>query len=296
VGTRLFCLCGEQEMIAIDGETGALDWSFSAPGSTISSKLWIGSERALLEVQNPNQLLVLETDSGRQLVRTPLAEGESLERSPVPIDEDHVLLVPDRRTVKKYDLSRGQFTWAYRESTELPVNGPPRLIAAADRILILHDGRLLMRLDPVNGSRRWSVTLGIEDLSERTGAIVCDDRRVYCASQQTLRALSIDDGAPLWSAHLVGPENALWSIALSERYLVAYPSLSSLSDEELESMPVVMRRQETGALVQRFVFPATITDVDLRLDTRGALVATSKALWSLTRRSGEAEPERPPAP
>lgn len=296
VGGRLFSLRGEQELIAIDGETGALDWSFSVPGGTISSKLWIGPDRAVLEVQNPNQLLVLETESGRQVVRTPLAEGESLERPPVPIDEDHVLLVPDRRTVKKYELSRGQFTWSYRESSEMPVNGPPRVIVYADRMLVLHDGRVLIRLDPVNGSKHWSTLLGIEDLSDRLSAIACDDRRVYCASQQSLRALSIDDGSPLWTTPLVGPENALWSIALSERCVVAYPSLSNLSEEEMESLPVVMRRQETGALVQRFVFPATIADVNLRLDSRGALIATSRALWALTRRDAGSDPDRPPAP
>jgi hypothetical protein len=88
----------------------------------------------------------------------------------------------------------------------------------------------------------------------------------------------------LWTCPLTGPENAVWSLALAERYVVAYPSASSLSDDELESMPVVARRQDTGALVQRFVFPATIADVSVRLDARGAVVATSRALWALCRR------------
>ena len=126
VGGRLFCLRGEEELIAFDAETGAVDWSFTSKDGAINSKLWIGAERGVLQVQNPNRLLVLETESGRQLAQTPLAEGESLESAPVPIDEDHVLVVPDRRTVKNFDLGRGLFTWNYRESTEMPVNGPPR--------------------------------------------------------------------------------------------------------------------------------------------------------------------------
>jgi outer membrane protein assembly factor BamB len=284
VGGRLFCLRGDQELLALDGDSGAVDWSFSSPTGPINPRLWIGPDRALLQVQNPNQLVVLETDSGRLVARGALADGESLERAPVPIDEDHVLLVPDRRTVKKFDLSHGQFAWEYRESPEMPVNGPPRVMVDAERLLVLHDGRLLIRLDPVNGSKRWSVFLGIEDLSERPNSIACDDRRIYCASQQTLRSLSIDDGKTLWMCPLTGPDNAVWSLTLAERYVVAYPSASSLSDEELESMPVVARRQDTGALVQRFVFPATIADVNVRLDARGAVVATSRALWALCRR------------
>jgi hypothetical protein len=106
----------------------------------------------------------------------------------------------------------------------------------------------------------------------------------------------VDDGSPLWACHLTGPENALWSIALSDRCVMAYPSLSNLSEGELESMPVVVRRQETGALVQRFVFSATIADVNLKLDSRGVLVATYRGLWALSRRDGGAGPKPSPLP
>ncbi len=296
VNGRLFCLRGDEELIAIDADRGAVDWSFTSRDGAINPRLWIGSERVLLQVQNPNRLLVLETETGRQVARTPLADGDALESAPVPIGEDHVLLVPDRRTVKKYDLERGAFVWNYRESTEMPVNGPPRVLVDAERVLVLHDGRVLIRLDPQSGARRWATVLGIEDLSNRPEAIAWDDRRVYCASQQTLRALSLDDGTSLWMRHLSGPENALWSLALSDRCVIAYPSLSNLSEGETESMPVVVRRQETGALVQRFVFPATIADVNVKLDSRGVLVATYRGLWALGGRDGGGETKPSPLP
>ena len=179
----------------------------------------------------------------------------------------------------------------------MPVNGPPRVIVDAERLLVLHDGRVLIRLDPVNGSKRWSDPAGdrgperpargdrlrraprlLREPADAPGAV--DRRRIRRSGRR----------------HLIGPENAHWSIALSERCVVAYPSLSNLSEEEMESMPVVFRRQETGALVQRFVFPATIADVSLRLDARGALVATSRALWALTRRDAGSDPDRPRFP
>jgi outer membrane protein assembly factor BamB/tetratricopeptide (TPR) repeat protein len=284
LGSRLFCLRGEDELIALDGDSGSVNWTFTARGSSINSKIWIGADRAVLEIQKPSHIVVLETESGRMLWRTALAEGESLERVPVPIDEDHVLLVTDRRTVKKFDTSRGQFVWDYRESMDMPVHGPPRVMVDAERVLVLHDGRVLIRIDPVNGSKRWSTVLGIEDLSERPEAIVSDDRRVYCVSRDTLRAFSLTDGGALWNCHLTGPENSQWSIALSERCVMAYPRTSSLAEDELESLPVVVRRQDSGALVQRLVFPASIADVSLRLDSKGALVATPRILWSLAER------------
>jgi outer membrane protein assembly factor BamB/tetratricopeptide (TPR) repeat protein len=292
VGGRLYFLRGEEELVALDGDTGAVDWSFSPRGSPINPRLWIGPARAVLQVQTPGQVLVLDTETGAQVARTPLADGEALERPPVPIDDDHVLLVTDRRTVKKFDMNRGQFTWDYCESREMPVFGPPRVLVDAERVLVLHDGKQLIRLDPMNGSRRWATVLGIENLSEREGAIACDEKRIYCVSRQNLRALSFEDGQTTWSCHLSGPENAQWSIALSENTVVAFPSQSLLSEDETENMPVVVRRQETGALVQRFVFPATIADVSLRLDAKGALVATSRSLWALA--GHEAGPDSKP--
>ena len=71
--------------------------------------------------------------------------------------------------------------------------------------------------------------------------------------------------------------------------MIAYPNSTRLSaggDNEnmpviLENMPVILRRRETGALVQRFVFPTTIADVTFKVDSRGALLATSRGIWSL---------------
>lgn len=293
VGDRLFCLRGEEALLALDGDSGAIDWSFSSPGGAINPKLWIGPDRVVMEVRNPHQLVVLETESGRLLTRGALAESEALERAPAPIGGDHVLLVSDRRTVKEFDLVRGQFAWECRESEEMPVHGPPRVLVAGDRLLVLHDGRLLIRLNPADGSKRWSTVLGIEDLSERPDSIVCDDQHVYYATQQTLRALSMEDGKVVWTRPLTGPENAVWSLTLSERHVVAYPTASSRDDDEREDLPVVARRRDDGALVQRFVFPATIADVTVKLDARGAVVATSRALWSLSLRETAANTPAP---
>ena len=115
----------------------------------------------------------------------------------MPIDENSVLLVSDRRTVKRFDLTHGQTSWVYRESDDLPVNGPPRLLGDAERLLVLHDGHLLIRLDPATGLKRWSCLLGIEDLSERPDSMACDDKRFYCVNfeniagtmRQSLRAV-----------------------------------------------------------------------------------------------------------
>ncbi|HEX3450426.1 MAG TPA: PQQ-binding-like beta-propeller repeat protein, partial [Isosphaeraceae bacterium] len=295
---HVFCLRGTRELISLDGDTGALDWSFSSPPGQINPNFWIGTDRTVLQVDKPNQLLVLRSDDGQPISRTPLAESERLERPPMPADEDSVILVSDRRTVKKFDFNHCQTVWVYQESPDLPINGPPRLIGDSERLLVLHDGRLLIRLDPATGSKRWSCLLGIEDLSERPTAMAYDDKRFYCVNlenilgglRQVVRAVALEDGSRVWSAHLSGPGEASWSLALTQRYVIAYPRNKTNASMEIENMPVIVRLRDTGTLVQRFVFPTTIADVTVRADSRGALVATGRGLWGLGSKEASSAP------
>ena len=102
-----------------------------------------------------------------------------------------------------------------------------------------------------------------------------DEQRFYCINRWrsivTLRAISLADGAPAWSCEWAGPEDSSWSIALSAQHVIAYPNHTGLADgSEMETIPVIVRRRETGALVQRFLFPATLTEPSPRGDPGGA--------------------------
>ena len=308
---RLFCLRGPSELIALDGDTGDVDWSYSTSQGEINPNVWIGSDRVVLQVDRPNQLLVLSTDDGQPVARTALAEAERLERPPLSLDDDSVLLVLDPRTVKKYDVNHGQFVWVYRESEDLPVNGRPRLVGDAEHVLVLHEGRNLIRLDPRTGSKKWSCMLGTEDLGDRASSMAFDEKRFYCifrwGSIVTLHAVSLADGVPLWTCvWAAGMEDSTWSIALSARHIVAYPSAIGQGDgQELVSIPVIVRRRDTGGLVQRFLFPANSAEsvnppelgaegdpavafqgtVTFKLDPAGASIATPRGLWGLGAKS-----------
>src|SRR5262249_23665095 len=61
VGGRIFCLRGDRELVAFDGDTGLIDWSFAPLAGTINPNLWIGPHQIVLQVSKPGALLVLET-------------------------------------------------------------------------------------------------------------------------------------------------------------------------------------------------------------------------------------------
>jgi outer membrane protein assembly factor BamB/tetratricopeptide (TPR) repeat protein len=303
---RVFCLRGSSELIALDGDTGAVDWSFAAPAGHINPRVWVGTDRILLQVDRPNQLVVLRTDDGQPVARTPLADADQLERPAMPIDEDSVLVVLDPRTVKRFELNTGQFSWEYRESEDLPVNGPPCLLGGGNAVLLLHEGRTLIRLDPATGAKRWSCPLGLEDLSRRPGALVFDDRRFYCISRftatVTLRAISIEDGTAAWSSEwTTNVEDSSWSLALAADHVFAYPVPTvQARGVDAATIPVIVRRRDSGMLVQRLVFPASgkvaepppgqdrpgvagegPAAVTFNLDHLGAVVATPRGIWGL---------------
>ncbi len=138
---RIYCLRGQTELIALDGDTGAVDWTFSAPSGQINPCFLVGADRTVLEVDTPNQLLVLRTDDGRPTARLPLEENERLQRIPLPVDEDSVLLVTD--------LPDGQETGSQSWPDNLGVSGEPG--AAGQR-----RAPIVRRFRATAGLARWS--------------------------------------------------------------------------------------------------------------------------------------------
>jgi hypothetical protein len=194
------------------------------------------------------------------------------------------VIAVDRRTVARFDLTLGVASWVFRESREMPKNGPPRPFGDSERLLIVHDGNELIRLDAATGVKRWSRPLGSEDLSERPEALAIDGDRVYWASGQTLSGAWLRDGSLAWSQHLSGPESG-WAVDLTERCVMAYPGLPRRAGDEVEGLPLVFRRRDDGRLVQRLLFPVPVTEVAVRLAPGGAVVATQAGLWALGERA-----------
>ena len=83
VGGRVFCLRGDRELIAFDGDTGLVDWSFSPLAGTINPNLWIGPQRVVLQVLKPGAVLVLETANGRRRAEYPQGDDDGVGAAPV---------------------------------------------------------------------------------------------------------------------------------------------------------------------------------------------------------------------
>jgi outer membrane protein assembly factor BamB/tetratricopeptide (TPR) repeat protein len=281
-GNRVYCLRGDRELLALDGESGQVDWSYTPAAGALNSRFWVGPRRVLVQTLSPGAVVVLDTETGTR--RAEFAQPEQDEpwaRDPMPVDEDHVAVVVDARTVVLLNAETGHRVWTYREASALPRSGPPRLLGSGGRLLVLRDGSELVRLDPASGKKLWGRVLGVEDLSEWPDGIVVDEDRVYCATARSVAAYRLADGEPAWKRQLTGPA-AGWALALADRCVAAYPSpLRSFEADGISSLPLVLCRRDTGDLVQRVLFDAPVTALAVRLAPGSIVVATQREGWAL---------------
>ncbi|WZO96479.1 PQQ-binding-like beta-propeller repeat protein [Isosphaeraceae bacterium EP7] len=277
VGDRIYCLRGESSLMAFDGENGLVAWTYSPEGARINPHMAVTARHIILQARSPNAIDVLDTESGRRLSSSARPEDEDWLRDPLPLDDDRLALVLNKRTIALFEVARGEIGWNFRESEVLPGRGSPRILGDAEHLLVLHDGLRLIRLDPKTGKKLWECPLGVDNLSERPEAMALDGLRLYAATDNDLVAVSLADGKRAWRRTLSGPR-ARWSVELGRNGLVAWPTPS---DGEPGDLPVVFRSRSDGGLLQRFVFPVTSGGLDVRLATRGAVIASSGALWAL---------------
>ena len=327
VGDRVFCLRGDRELLAISGETGLPEWCFRATNGVINPMAWVGPRWVVLQTLriDSGELLdrdgrgqemteadlrslrlesskllgsstvILDTTNGWRRGEYPQPEGQKRkwERPPLPLDDDRIALVINRQTVALFDVAKGVNSWVYCESdTELPKYAPPRLFGDSERLMLLHDGTELIRLDASTGKKRWSRPLGIENLGDRPEAIALDSERVYWANGATLNAARLQEGSLIWSRYLAGP-NYGWLIELTDRTVMAFPGKpkTAIKDDDLKELPLLFCRRETGKLIQRLLFPVTVEEVAIGLAPRGAVIATQSSLWTLGERTPLEVPE-----
>ena len=268
--------------MAFDGDSGLIDWSYTPSTGRINPHLLVGPRRIVLQIRKPNMVLVLDTATGRRRHEFAQPEEEEWPRDPLPIDDEHVALVVNRTKVANFDTSKGTYAWEFEETKDSPRLGPPRLFCDAERLLVLHEGHDLMRLDLATGAKAWPSwrLLGSEDLGDRPEAISIADDRVFVANGPSLSAYSLGNGSMLWKRALKGPSVG-WDIALTERSIVAYPGTSRVKEDGVAVLPLVFHRRQDGEPIQRLLIQANVTDLAIRFTTRGALVATQGGLWAL---------------
>lgn len=181
-----------------------------------------------------SSLLVLDERTG-ELSRSIEASiaGQDWPRRPLQWDENRIVVTPDRLNVAMIDLAEGKRLWTWKVTATSPRNGPPRLFREGDKLVVIKDGDMAVRLDPANGKPVWDAFLGGTDHSRDLPDIALDDQRMYVIERLessripglVTRAYDLTDGSVAWrSVHIsVGQSWAVSSRAGTDSGVMIWP-------------------------------------------------------------------------
>jgi|GEM_PF-1203649 len=317
LGDRVLVLRGNSELVALEGANGRPVWSYLHARGRLhnrflahASSSWLdrpqedGSLEArgfvLLQIRQPNAIVALDAATGRLLAEMEQAADAALwERDPIFLGGGKVGVVADRRTIQVFDLERRGPLWSRAVSNTLPNLSPPLLVGDASALVVLINGRILDRLDPLTGERLWAepVPLGEENLGERPDAILIRDNAILTVNQGLLQSHRISDGGLNWKKRLHGAEEG-WNLAPLDQGVAVYPDPQRVAARRFvgDFLPITLHRLDDGRLLQRLVFPTAETQaLVIRFEADGLTVATNQAGWFLAAgRSSPAAPSPPP--
>ncbi len=301
LGTVVVCLAGAPEqLLGIDGTTGRVRWAFAPTTGRIHDQFYADADRVIVQLRQPFRLEILAPQTGRQLAYLPnLEQSRSWDRSPQILGGETLLTVVEQRTIEAIDLRDGSLRWVYREPDQQASRGAPMLVGDSEYILVLYNGKLLVRLDPNSGRSVWDLPLGTDDLSARPGTLRRDGSVLFAATDTTLQAIDLDSGRRLWLRPL-SARSMDWSLELAENWVVAAPDPTpSLSASARRRLALVFCRRDDGRLLQRRPLDRVVTNVGLNLDDRGLILVdgrSSRVFRPWAESSPAAEPGSDQAP
>ncbi len=238
---RLYCMQGQRRLLAYDVETGRLLWEKWAPGGMLGDAVPDGRflpgyrvmEKTLLVQLGTGRRWLLDAATGVCLHEAPAdrepwpvlswSSGFSrsspqdrlkpeLQLNPAPI------FIREKEKLVQLDANTGEEGWNWPlPGKALRTGEPIQVLVSPDSVLVLTPTNLglqLQRLDPRTGSPHWNKPpyLSAERL-DLSGCSV-DERAVYLVREQTLLALSLQDGRVLWEKPLSGPKGTWRTLLL----------------------------------------------------------------------------------
>ncbi len=292
-GRRLYVRVGEQQIVALDLETGAVRWRYTLEHGQVGNDLHpIGEHlvfQQLAASSTPAKLgstLVLQASDGRLLHRMLSGEEHSAwRRPPVTWDGPAAQLIVVDQQVRRLDVARGEVLWS-RKSESTASEATPDVLAAEGVLIYFPGDRRMVRLDPATGALAWEAmrALGPQTLAYPRRSAMLAGRsapRLYCVSGGDVQAFGLADGQMVWSRRLaITSRERLhsWSVGRVGDLLAAYRGQFGQSD----TWRLMLLDPATGRLAYRSP-DYWVADGAVQVFTgRGdLLVASADRVWRL---------------
>ncbi|WP_197532747.1 outer membrane protein assembly factor BamB family protein [Symmachiella macrocystis] len=273
----LVCLLAHDEIVCVRANDGKVTWRFRPPQGTINPHWFLHRDRCVVQTTDPLRVFVLNAADG-----TPLADSvspnEPWSADPRSFENDYLALAVNsaaETTFTRYGLN-GAIRWQYPQAISR-TNAAPDFLTNGRDVTLVVDGDTLIGVGADDGSKRWSVGLGLKILPHARNRMAIDGDSIYVASEGILRSFRIDDGDLRWEQFL-GGDNVSWKIACCGRYLLASPRFHNQAGD----FPVLFCDPATGALVQKLHFSGQ-GKIDVHIAAGVTLVSSADYVYALTR-------------
>jgi hypothetical protein len=211
-------------LLAFDAETGRLLWEKWAPGGMLGDALpegrFLGGYRVF------DKTLLVQTGTGRRWLLD-AGSGRCLQDAPADrqawpvVSRDgrsaNLCLIREGEKIVRLNANYGKDVWSWTLPGPAQRTGEPiQIHVSGDSILVLTPTNLglqLQRLNADTGAALWSKPpyLATERL-DLSGCSV-DEQALYLVRDQTLTALSLQDGRVVWEKPISGPKGT-WKTLL----------------------------------------------------------------------------------
>jgi outer membrane protein assembly factor BamB len=297
LGSRLYALRGDRELLALDTRSGRVAWSFRPPvedrrggsGDGLNPFWALTADRVVVQFGVNRTIAAFDPQTGALMERIDRGIAEAPWcADPVPIEPGRILVAPDPHTLTLIDLVRRADVWTYRADSPLPWSTPPQTRVRDGLLLSLLGGQELHRLDPRDGRPLWRRRLGLVDLSHGAETLALDDDRLYVAQPGRIVAYRLADGEPAWTRRLPDEGHAT-AVRLVGPFLLAYSRPGLGSSGPLGSTAVLLCRRDDGSPSQSIPLRGPIRDLTVRATADRLVVSTQSALEVWIRPPGDAQ-------
>jgi len=213
-GTRLIARYGEDRLVAIDLESGWIDWWLSATNAGqggFRPHLQATADAVLVQKYDGRVWIVNMADGALRQERHSLgndARGARSARVPwaepaIVLDEFRVILAHDAEQILLLDLRDGKAVWTHTIPGESSLTGAcPRIRRFGNHLLMAVERNHGIELDCLNietGKRTWPRPLGFVGQAVQLDAAVMWEENVVLPIGSQITALRFDGGRQVWA-------------------------------------------------------------------------------------------------
>lgn len=281
-----FLVLAESQVVELDARDGSEVWSWPADARHASKQAanrfpadWmIGRNRLLFRPAGAKEYALIDLHDGRLLRRGPLpfAPTALVELSKYSVRSQTGIVGLDvEHQIRMTQLAELGIQWKHKASGT--THGLPETLTVGTTIVVIEDRQFATRIDIENGKPLWRRPISATPITNVGSTTVLTSKTLFAASDQVVRAFSVEDGSSQWERYL-GP--GPWNIRLANGALIGVQSSPEVSTKTADSTEtaIVILDPASGEIVQRLRFDSALSDDDVSVQADRCIVRSGNQL------------------